>query len=352
MAKPLITAIIPTYRRPQLLRRAIKSVLNQTYPRFQVCVYDNASGDETASVVGEIMRIDSRVRYHCHPRNIGAYENFVYGMEHVQTPFFSFLSDDDILFPEFYQTAMEGFCKFPDAMFSAGSPIHVTEKWKVVRVPVSSWERDGYYAPPDGLFEMLNVRNVPLWTSIVFRREVIDEVGTLDKEIAIADLDFELRIAARFPFVVSRKPCALYSIHPSSGYHSATFRSLWPGWHKLVRNLTEDKRIPIDVRIRAEHILTEQLQIQLVNYGFRAIRQRDFEGAYKVVEILDKHYHQKARSIVIYTITKLIYYFDPVHFLLLRLYGAGGFLRRNRLTKQFRHYIDYARSIGPDELIF
>jgi glycosyltransferase involved in cell wall biosynthesis len=54
--KPLITTIIPTYRRPKLLRRAIKSVLNQTYLHFQVCVYDNASGDETAEVVSELAK--------------------------------------------------------------------------------------------------------------------------------------------------------------------------------------------------------------------------------------------------------------------------------------------------------
>jgi glycosyltransferase involved in cell wall biosynthesis len=97
-SKPLITTIIPTYRRPKLLRRAIKSVLNQTYPHFQVCVYDNASWDETADVVAEIAKKDARVKYHCHAENIGAIRNFNYGMVHVNTPFFSFLSDDDILF--------------------------------------------------------------------------------------------------------------------------------------------------------------------------------------------------------------------------------------------------------------
>lgn len=54
--KPMITTIIPTYRRPRLLRRAIRSVLNQTYPHFQVCVYDNASGDETATIVADNIR--------------------------------------------------------------------------------------------------------------------------------------------------------------------------------------------------------------------------------------------------------------------------------------------------------
>ncbi|RKX41747.1 MAG: glycosyltransferase family 2 protein, partial [Thermotogae bacterium] len=68
ISKPLITTIIPTYRRPKLLQRAIKSVLNQTYPHFQVCVYDNASGDETAEVVAEFAKKDPRVKYYCHPK--------------------------------------------------------------------------------------------------------------------------------------------------------------------------------------------------------------------------------------------------------------------------------------------
>src|SRR5690242_8086487 len=38
----LITAVIPTYRRPHLLRRAITSVLTQESAPLQVCVYDNA----------------------------------------------------------------------------------------------------------------------------------------------------------------------------------------------------------------------------------------------------------------------------------------------------------------------
>jgi len=85
-SKPLITTIIPTYRRPQLLRRAIKSVLNQTYSNFQVCVYDNASGDETAQIVKEISQKDPRVHYYCHSNNIGAIKNFNFGLQQVNTP--------------------------------------------------------------------------------------------------------------------------------------------------------------------------------------------------------------------------------------------------------------------------
>ena len=44
---PLITAIIPTYRRPQKLRRAIKSVMNQTYKNIEILVVDDCSKDNT-----------------------------------------------------------------------------------------------------------------------------------------------------------------------------------------------------------------------------------------------------------------------------------------------------------------
>ena len=76
MEDPQITTVIPTYRRPKLLRRAIESVLAQTYPHLTVTVFDNASGDETEEVVGELARRNPRVRYHCHPETIGASANF------------------------------------------------------------------------------------------------------------------------------------------------------------------------------------------------------------------------------------------------------------------------------------
>src|SRR5512136_722492 len=96
---PVITTVIPTFRRPYLLRRAIQSVLNQTYPHFQVWVYDDASGDETASVVSAIAQRDRRVHYYCHPRNIGMIANFSYSIKSTPPPYFSMLCDDDLLLP-------------------------------------------------------------------------------------------------------------------------------------------------------------------------------------------------------------------------------------------------------------
>jgi glycosyltransferase involved in cell wall biosynthesis len=152
---PLITTIIPTYRRPAMLRRAIKSVLDQTYPNFKVCVYDNASGDETAEVVAEFAREDTRVQYHCHKENIGAVKNFCYGLNEIDTPYYSILSDDDVLLPLFYETVMADFKKYPDAFFAITGTIRMDIDGTVLGVPILKWQ-PGFYEPPNGLYEMLS----------------------------------------------------------------------------------------------------------------------------------------------------------------------------------------------------
>ncbi|MGH9450712.1 MAG: hypothetical protein ACRD11_09230, partial [Terriglobia bacterium] len=74
-------------------------------------------------MVDELAKEDSRVQYHCHPENIGSLPNFIYGAERVETPFFSFLSDDDLLLPAFYETALAGFEKYPEAFLSATATV-------------------------------------------------------------------------------------------------------------------------------------------------------------------------------------------------------------------------------------
>src|SRR5438105_3287010 len=63
--------VIPTYRRPGLLRRAVRSALAQTHSDLEVWVYDNASGDETEAVVAELAAVDARLHYHRHQHNLG-----------------------------------------------------------------------------------------------------------------------------------------------------------------------------------------------------------------------------------------------------------------------------------------
>jgi glycosyltransferase involved in cell wall biosynthesis len=53
--------IMPTYQRPNLLKRAIESVLAQTYEDWVLVVADDGSGDDTESVIRAYANQDKRI---------------------------------------------------------------------------------------------------------------------------------------------------------------------------------------------------------------------------------------------------------------------------------------------------
>jgi glycosyltransferase involved in cell wall biosynthesis len=299
--RPSVSIIIPTYRRPALLRRAIRSALAQTYRDLQVCVYDNASGDETGRVVAEIAREDPRVRYHCQEQNLGLMGNFNYGMSHVDTPYFSFLSDDDLLLPDYVATAMEGFGQHPEAMFSAGSTILATADGQVSHVPLDAWPRGGLYNPPEGLLQMTR-GNHPIITSILYRREVVDIFGTMDPDVGMpADLDFEIKVAARYPIVISKKPCALFILHPSSTGTASDYRYFWPSWTLLIRHVAEVASLDAAAKSRACEDLEAMLKRRLLYLGYRSVARKDYRQARDVSAILRERYGMLIRPLIIRT---------------------------------------------------
>jgi glycosyltransferase involved in cell wall biosynthesis len=299
MEAPLITTIIPTFRRPALLRRAIASVLGQTYRNFRVCIYDNASGDETPEVVAQFAGRDSRVQYHSHPRNIGSLANFHFGLARVDTPYYSFLSDDDMLLPDFYATAMEGYRDCPQAGFVAGSVIVMSDQGEILAVPLDAWPHEGAYAPPEGLIELI-AHKLPVWTSILFRKELTDAVGTLDLEVgAASDFDYQLKVAARAPFVISKKPCGIYVSHAASYTGELKLSTFWPGWLKMAANIASNAALPETVKSRARLGLERYITRTLFSVGLKLARAGNYADARAAATILREHFGERLRSLML-----------------------------------------------------
>jgi glycosyltransferase involved in cell wall biosynthesis len=269
-----LSVIVPTYRRPSLLRRAIASALGQTYRDLVVTVFDNASGDATESVVAGFAARDSRVRYVCRERNIGGPENFASALDGVETPYFAFLSDDDALFPRCYENCLRGFAAAPDALMSAASTLEMDAQGSVRFAPLGLWPRDGIYRPPESILLMLDNRH-PTWTAVVFKREALSLVGGLDLAVGPpSDLDFELRIAARFPIVVDRTPSAVFSAHAESNT-SRQDTTVADGMQLMADKLAADDRIPESTRAAVGMRLSRQIRFKLFEVCVKALVRRD-----------------------------------------------------------------------------
>ncbi|MGZ4884640.1 MAG: glycosyltransferase family 2 protein [Halobacteriota archaeon] len=313
-AEPLITVIIPTFRRPKLLRKAILSVLNQTFPGFQVCVYDDASYDNTRKVVTELAEIDSRVKYYCHEQNIGAVANFNYGLKEVNTPFFSFLSDDDLLLPHFFEVAIQSLSSNPDVMFYAGLTIRVEDN-KIIGISKNGG-RFGYLSPPDSLLDIVDHKLI--WNSIIFRSKVIDCVGVLDMNVGgPADIDFEFRIAAHHPVILSNEPSAIYMQHSRSFYtYSPDYRQYVPGFKRIIDKMVSDESLSLATKIQVKNRLKAWLADILIALAERASLKGDYGKIPAIAEILTHFCNEKAWALLLVGRSKLKESSEPAFILI------------------------------------
>jgi glycosyltransferase involved in cell wall biosynthesis len=97
MDLPKVSIMIPTYNRAHYLIDAIESSLAQDYPNLEVIVSDNASTDNTYSVVKKYFS-DPRFKYYRNEKNIGLGQNWAKLLYEYSTgEYGELLPDDDYL---------------------------------------------------------------------------------------------------------------------------------------------------------------------------------------------------------------------------------------------------------------
>ena len=90
----MVSIIIATYNSEKTLRRALDSVLNQSYQDWECIVVDGASKDNTIEIVKEYVSKDSRFRYMSEPDH-GIYDAFNKGWKMAKGEWVMYLGSDD-----------------------------------------------------------------------------------------------------------------------------------------------------------------------------------------------------------------------------------------------------------------
>src|ERR1051325_7839947 len=92
---PLVSVIVPTYNRANLLRETIESVLAQTYPNIELIVVDDGSTDETPEL---LKQYDDRLAY-IRKQNAGGTAARNTGILAAHGEYLNFLDHDDLFLP-------------------------------------------------------------------------------------------------------------------------------------------------------------------------------------------------------------------------------------------------------------
>ncbi|AFV98315.1 MULTISPECIES: glycosyltransferase family 2 protein [unclassified Sulfuricurvum] len=107
MSNNLITILIPTYNRLELLQKAYNSCKNQTDIHFDLIVVDNASDDGTQQFLKTIHKEDKIIsELILNPINLGATLSITNALTKVKTRWVTILCDDDTIEPNFIEKSL------------------------------------------------------------------------------------------------------------------------------------------------------------------------------------------------------------------------------------------------------
>jgi len=120
------------YNGDRFLSGALESVLKQTYPHWQLVVYDNASTDGTEEIVREFARRDCRIRYLRRPRNIGLARNFSAAFRPTKTEYFKWMAHDDLLAPDMLERCLETLERRPECVVAYPAAVAIDEHGSVL----------------------------------------------------------------------------------------------------------------------------------------------------------------------------------------------------------------------------
>lgn len=116
---PTVSIGMPAYNAARTIRSAIESLLAQSFVDMELIVSDNASADETWSIIEEYARRDRRVVALRQPRNIGANGNYSAVARAARGRYFKWASSNDWCAPEFVVRCVAYLEKHADTVLAA-----------------------------------------------------------------------------------------------------------------------------------------------------------------------------------------------------------------------------------------
>lgn len=191
MNYPLITVILTVYNEEILIKRAINSILTQSLSDFEVLVIDDGSNDNTPSVLSEMARSDSRVRYILGDR-IGRARALKLACEEAKGEYIANLDADDVAYPNRLQLQSKFLDSHSDyAWVGCGEERRDTQRHEHI---------NRVYPLTDSAIRKQCAKCIPYTHSgIMFRRSLISEGINYDPEQPyLIDFEFFLRVAKKY----------------------------------------------------------------------------------------------------------------------------------------------------------
>ncbi len=237
----LVSVVIPTYNSGRFIAQAIRSVLGQTYARYEVIVVDDGSTDETKDVLREF---DGHSRY-LYQDNRGPSAARNAGIRLARGEYICFLDADDIWAPNKLEVQLTFMEQHPDIglVFSDEEEVSAEGDIRPSLLAQSRFYSDLVSQKPlQDAFRKLLIENCIPTSTVMVRKACFAKAGLFDESLMVVeDRDMWLRIAADFgiaclPLILGKKREHQRNISANSELPAVSDRGMEKGTEPILES--------------------------------------------------------------------------------------------------------------------
>ena len=221
MEKPLVSVVIPAYNRPDTLKIAIDSVLEQTYSNIEVIICDDSTDNRVQEMLIPYLDSFSNIKYHKNERNLFL-ENWHKCYNLASGEFINYLMDDDVFHKEKISKMMYFFNEFDNITLVTSYRQTIDQfgqylppLWATVSLYNETRILDGKELGNIALSQGLNVIGEP--TTVLFRKKDLSEPFGVYKGkqySLINDLAAWLSLLSKGKAVYISEALSYFRLHP------------------------------------------------------------------------------------------------------------------------------------------
>lgn len=257
---PLVSIICTVYNQAAMLKQALQSVFDQTYPNIELLVIDNGSRDNSAEVIEQVLsNCPSHIRssVFIHPFALNYCESFNQVFMQAEGKYFIDLSGDDVLFPQHIDTSVKKLEQHPEAWAVFSN----VELWQVESTKSSFFYLDAGEIVEEGdLYTAIVAGNPVLSVSLVVSSDKFRQEGMYDASLTYEDFDLMVRMSRKYPLFYTGEIGVKKSIHQfsfSSQQYQARQSKMLSSTYRVCRkiqamNRNEEEQEALKVRVMYE----------------------------------------------------------------------------------------------------
>jgi glycosyltransferase involved in cell wall biosynthesis len=210
------SVVIAVYNKEKHIAKTLQSVLDQTYPHFEVVIVNDGSTDQSEAVIKSFT--DPRITYYRQDnKGAGAARNAA--IEKAKFDHIALLDADDYWYPYYLQEQRNLILKYPDeCVFATNSEICRNGKIfsRNYSVPINKNSENKF-----NYFKASYLDSILHSSSTVIKKAVFDEIGYYNPNIKSGqDTDLYVRLGLNYDVIFSSRVCSRYFINSDSLFHT------------------------------------------------------------------------------------------------------------------------------------